>query len=104
MCRRSTSKKSQRSTPRVSSCSPPHDTLLALTSPPKINMSVPSFEQTYRTRSRYGPLGLSPSKYIKNTAPVWESCASPHRQDRQLQKGLSKFQNNGLLYYPIIVI
>ncbi|GBP00021.1 hypothetical protein EVAR_74353_1 [Eumeta japonica] len=51
MCSPSESRKSQRSTPRASLRSLPHHTLQALTSPPRIILSVPSFEQTYRTRS-----------------------------------------------------
>ncbi|GBP96816.1 hypothetical protein EVAR_85573_1 [Eumeta japonica] len=69
MCSPSESRKSQRSTPRASLRSLPHHTLHALTSPPRMILSVPSFEQTYRTRSRYGPMGMSPSKYT-DTTPI----------------------------------
>ncbi|GBP58886.1 hypothetical protein EVAR_54680_1 [Eumeta japonica] len=47
----SESRKSQRSTPRALLRSLSHHTLHALTSPPRMILSVPSFEQTYRTRS-----------------------------------------------------
>ncbi|GBP47890.1 hypothetical protein EVAR_33607_1 [Eumeta japonica] len=63
----SASKKSQRSTPRESSCTLPHHTLHALTSPPRVILSVPRFEQPYRMRSRYGLMGLAPSKYTDTT-------------------------------------
>ncbi|GBP86163.1 hypothetical protein EVAR_57867_1 [Eumeta japonica] len=65
----SASKGSQKSTLRASSCSLPHHMLHALMSPPRIILSVPSFEQIYRTRSKYGSMGISPWKYT-DTTPI----------------------------------
>ncbi|GBP46644.1 hypothetical protein EVAR_86896_1 [Eumeta japonica] len=41
---------------------------------PRIILSVPSLEQTYRTRSRYGPMGMS----LRNTPTQRQSCSRDH--------------------------
>ncbi|GBP74716.1 hypothetical protein EVAR_103550_1 [Eumeta japonica] len=69
MCSPSTLKKSQRSAPRALSRSLTHQTLHALTSPPRIILSLSSFEPTYHTRSKFGLTGMSPLKYT-DTMPI----------------------------------